>query len=211
MKIMKVLIADDHCVMRKGVSSIVSEIPSVTVVDEAVDGRQALSMIKSNGYDLIILDISMPQMSGLDVLQNMKDSGIKCRSLIVSLHPESVYASRAFKLGSVGYISKSASFDEIKTAVHKVISGGRYVSAELAEQLAFAESKNLFPHEKLSEREFQVMVHLAKGKGLLEIAKLVSISAKTVSTYRTRILKKMGMKSNADITIYAMQNNLIIH
>ncbi len=206
---MKILIADDHSLLREGLKCIVKDIPLVDSVDEAADGRQALTKIRENSYDLLILDISMPKLSGLDVLQSMKDSGIECRSLILSLHPEDVYASRAFKLGSVGYISKSASFDEIRLAIEKVAAGGRYVSAELAEQLAFNETENLLPHETLSDREFQVMILLAKGRGLSDIANQICISDKTVSTYRTRIMKKMNMESNAELTIYAMKNKLI--
>ncbi len=206
---MKILIADDHSLLREGLKTIVNGIPSVTAIDEAVDGREALTKIRENNYDLLILDISMPKLSGLDVLQSMKDSGIEYRSLILSLHPEDVYASRAFKLGSVGYISKSASFDEIRIALQKVTAGGRYVSAGLAEQLAFNETENLLPHETLSDREFQVMILLAKGKGLSDIANQICISDKTVSTYRTRVMKKMNMESNAELTIYAMKNKLI--
>lgn len=206
---MKILIADDHSILREGIKSIIKQIPVVTSVDEASDGKQALSKIRENDYDLLILDISMPKLSGLDVLQSMKDSGIECRSLILSLHPEDVYASRAFKLGSVGYISKTAPFEEVRVAIQKVADGGRYVSAGLAEKLAFNETENMMPHETLSDREFQVMILLAKGKSLLDIADRIFISDKTVSTYRTRILKKMNMQSNAELTIYAMKNKLI--
>ena len=206
---MKILIADDHSLLREGLKCIVKEIPLVTHVDEAADGRQALTKIRENDYDLLIIDISMPRLSGLDVLQSMKDSGIECRSLILSLHPEDVYASRTFKLGSVGYVSKSASFDEIRTAIEKVVAGGRYVSAGLAEKLAFNEAENQLPHESLSDREFQVMILLAKGKGLSEIADQICISDKTVSTYRTRIMKKMNMQSNAELTIYTIKSKLI--
>ena len=207
---MKILIADDHSLLREGLKKIVKDIPAVTAVDEAADGREALTRIRENDYDLLILDISMPSLSGLDVLQSMKDSGIECRSLILSLHPEDVYASRAFKLGSVGYISKSASFEEIRAAVLKVTAGGRYVSAQLAEQLAFNEKESKMPHETLSDREFQVMILLAEGKGLSEIADQICISDKTVSTYRTRIMKKMNMQSNAELTIYTMKNKILV-
>ena len=207
---MKILIADDHSLLREGIKGIVSEIPSVEGVDEAVDGREALSKIRENEYDLLILDITMPRLSGFEVLQSMRDLGIECRSMILSMHPDDVYATRAFNLGSVGYISKSASFDEIRSAIRKVALGGRYVSAKLGEQLAFNETEKKLLHETLSDREFQIMILLAKGKGLSEIASRICISDKTVSTYRSRIMKKMGMQSNAELTIYAVTNNLLV-
>lgn len=206
---MKILIADDHTLLREGLKSIVKKILSVAVVDEAVNGREALTKVMAKHYDLLILDISMPGLSGLDVLQNMKDSGVRCRSLVLSLQPEYIYAPRAFRLGSAGYISKSASFDEISAAIRRVANGGRYVSAELAEQLAFKDAGNALPHDSLSDREFQVMILLAKGMGLSEIASRICISDKTVSTYRTRIMKKMNMKSNSELTIYAVKSRLI--
>ena len=208
---MKILIADDHSVLREGLKCIVKEIPMVTTVEEAADGRQALTMIRENNYDLVILDISMPKLSGIDVLQSMKDSGVTCRSMVLSLYPEDVYASRAFKLGSVGYISKGSSLEEIRLAIQKVVSGGKYVSAELAEQLAFNDTELSLPHETLSSREFQVMMLLAKGKGLSDIASRICISDKTISTYRSRIMKKMKMNSNAELTIYAIKNKLLIN
>ncbi len=205
----KVLIADDHSILREGLKNLMESIPSISVIDEAVDGREALKMIRGSNYDLLILDISMPGISGIDVLQSLKDSGTQCRSLILSLHPEDVYASRAIKLGSVGYISKSASFDEIREAINRVIHGGRYVSAGLAEKLAFNDDNSLLPHEKLSDREFQVMILLANGKSISEIAEQICISDKTVSTYRSRIMKKMDMHCNAELTMYAINNKLI--
>lgn len=206
---MKVLVVDDHPVLREGVKTILRSTPSVAEVDEASDGLQALAKIRKNNYDLLILDISLPGASGLDILQSMRDSGIECRSMILSLHPEEVYASRAFKLGSVGYICKSAAFEEISEAIRRVAQGGRYVSAELAEKLAFSEVTTCLPHEQLSDREFQVMILLAKGKGISEIASQIFISDKTVSTYRARILKKMNMHNNAGLTYYAIKNKLI--
>lgn len=206
---MRVLIADDHSVLREGVKAIVRSIKSNASIDEATNGRQALSKAKGNGYDLLILDISMPGLSGLDVLQSLKDMGLECRSMILSLYPEEVYAGRAFKLGSVGYVSKCAPYDEIKHAIQKVINGGRYVSPGLAEKMVFDELVASLPHDHLSEREFQVMIHLAHGRSLSEIADQICISDKTVSTYRSRIMKKMNMNNNAELTYYAIKNKLI--
>jgi len=193
----KVLIADDHSILREGLKNLMESIPSISVIDEAADGREALKMIRGSNYDLLILDISMPVISGIDVLQSLKDSGTQCRSLILSLHPEDVYASRAIKL------------DEIREAINRVIHGGRYVSAGLAEKLAFNDDNSLLPHEKLSDREFQVMILLANGKSISEIAEQICISDKTVSTYRSRIMKKMDMHCNAELTMYAINNKLI--
>lgn len=207
---MNILIADDHAIVREGIKNLLATIPSVTHVDEAADGEETLLKVKSNGFDLLILDISLPGISGLDLLQKLRDSNKECRTLIISLHPEEHYASRAFKLGAVGYLSKNTSYHKVKEAIQKVLDGGRYVSDELAEKLAFGDNDGSPPHEKLSEREFQVMLLLAKGKSVSEIAEQTFISDKTVSTYRTRILKKLDQKSNAGLTIYAIKNGLIV-
>ncbi len=208
---MKILIADDHAVVREGVKQIVKTLPEVTLIDEASAGNEALLKIKEVGYDLVILDISMPGMSGLDILQSISSRKINTRVLMLSLHPQEQYAIRAFKLGASGYLSKDSAFEELTTAIHKIAAGGKYVSSAFAEKLIFTESEqgaqNL--HDPLSDREFQVMIMLAKGKTVLEIAKEIFISDKTVSTYRSRIMEKMGMKKNTDLTLYAIKHNLI--
>ena len=206
---MKILIADDHAVLREGVRQVLSTLPSVSLIDDADNGNIVLSKLKKNKYDLMILDISMPGISGLDILQHIKDASLECRVIILSFHPEEQYANRAFKLGAVGYISKNSSFAEIKKAIEKVASGGRYVSPDFAEKLAFNENAGLLPHERLSEREFQVMIMLAQGKSISEIASHIFIADKTVSTYRARIMDKMEMASNAELTMYAMRAGLI--
>lgn len=207
---MRILIADDHSVLREGVKNIVQTINESVRIDEATDGNKAIELIKANSYDLVILDITMPGMGALEILQVMQNSGIRHRTIILSFHPEEHYASRAFKLGAKGYVSKSSRFDEIKKAIVQVAGGGRYVSPTLAEKLAFREDAETLPHEKLSDREFQVMQLLARGKSITEIAKTTFITDKTVSTYRARILKKMNMKTNAELTIYALKNKLIV-
>lgn len=208
---MKILIADDHAIVREGVKQIIKTIPEVTLVDEAVDGNEAFSKICSTNYDVVILDISMPGLSGLDVLQRMKDRNVETRVLIFSFYPQEQYAIRAFKLGASGYLSKDSAFEELAIAIRKIAAGGKYVSAALAERLIFQDSKldGKLPHEQLSEREFQVMILLAKGRSVMEIAEEIFISDKTVSTYRMRIMEKMNMKKNADLTMYAIKNNLI--
>jgi len=208
---MKILIADDHAIVREGVKQIIKTIPEVTLVDEAIDGNDAFSKICSTNYDVVILDISMPGLSGLDVLQRMKDRNVETRVLIFSFYPQEQYAIRAFKLGASGYLSKESAFEELAIAIRKIAAGGKYVSAALAERLIFQDSKldGKLPHEQLSEREFQVMILLAKGKSVMEIAEEIFISDKTVSTYRMRIMEKMNLKKNADLTMYAIKNNLI--
>ena len=206
---MKILIADDHAVLREGVKSLLNSMPFVTSIDEAADGNQTLSMIKNNDYDMAILDISMPGISGLDILRDIRDLECRCRILIMSFHPEEHYAGRVFKLGAVGYVSKCASFEEVRQAIEKVAAGGRYVSANYAEKLAFTDVSGVNTHHTLSDREFQVMISLAKGSSISDIARDAFLSDKTVSTYRGRIMKKMNFKSNADLTIYALQKGLI--
>jgi two-component system invasion response regulator UvrY len=205
---MKVLIADDHSIVREGLKQYVKTLDEVTLIDEAAEGNEAWKKIKNGRYDLVILDVSMPGMSGLDVLRNIKEKNLQTRVLMLSVHPQEQYAIHAFKLGASGYISKDNAFEELTLAIRKIVSGGRYIGNAFAEKLAFNGYDRL-PHEKLSEREYQVMVMLAKGKSVTEISKEVFISGKTVSTYRARILEKMGMKKNAELTIYAIKNNLI--
>lgn len=208
---MKVLIADDHAIVREGVKQIVKTLPEVTLIEEATDGDDAFSKICNTEYDLVILDISMPGMSGLDVLQRIKDRNIQTHVLIFSFYPQEQYAIRAFKLGASGYLSKDSAFEELAKAIRKIASGGKYVSAALAEKLIFQDPamEGKLPHEQLSEREFQVMLLLAKGKSVTEIANELFISDKTVSTYRMRIMEKMNLKKNADLTMYALRNKLI--
>lgn len=208
---MKVLIADDHAIVREGVKQILKSLPEVKQIEEVPDGLQAFSKICEQMYDIIILDISMPGLSGLDVLQRMKDRNIQRKVLIFSFYPQEQYAIRAFKLGASGYLSKDSAFEELAMAIRKITSGGKYISIALAEKMIFQEmgSEGKLPHETLSEREFQIMIQLAKGKSVTEIAHALFISDKTVSTYKMRVLEKMDMKTNADLTMYALKNKLI--
>jgi DNA-binding NarL/FixJ family response regulator len=208
---MKILIADDHSIVREGLKQYVKTLDEVKLIDEAVNGDEAWAKIKDGSYDLVILDVSMPGMSGLDVLRKIKERNLHTRILILSVHPQEQYAIHAFKMGASGYLSKDSAFEELILAIKKIASGGRYVSSAFAEKLAFNgyDSDTDKLHEKLSEREYQVMVMLAKGKSVTEISKEIFISDKTVSTYRARILEKMGMKKNAELTMYAIKNNLI--
>ncbi|MFZ4522959.1 MAG: response regulator [Bacteroidales bacterium] len=208
---MKILIADDHAIVREGVKQILKTLPEVCNIDEVAEGTEALMMINKVDYDLVILDISMPGMSGLDILQHLNHRKSDTRVLMLSFHPQEQYAIRAFKLGASGYLSKDSAFEELALAIRKIASGGKYISSVFAEKRFFTDpgKKEGNSHDVLSEREFQVMIMLAKGKTVLEIANEIFISDKTVSTYRSRIMEKMGMKKNADLTVYAMKNNLI--
>lgn len=208
---MKVLIADDHLVVRKGLKEIVRNMDEVSIVDEAKNGHEALEKIEKGGYDIVILDISMPGISGLDVLHTMKSKGVKAQILILSVHPQEQYAIRALRLGASGYLSKNSAYEELVSAIKKISGGGRYISSDLAEQYIFGKKRDAdkAPHERLSDREFQIMCMLAKGKSITEIAHELFLSDKTVSTHRTRILEKMGMKKNAQLMLYAIRNSLI--
>lgn len=208
---MNILIADDHAIVREGVKQIIKTLPEVNLIDEASDGNTAYTKILSKNYDLVVLDISMPGITGLDLLQRMKNKDIKTNVLILSFYPQEQYAIRAFKLGASGYLSKDSASEELSLAIRKIAAGGKYVSSALAEKILFQdiELDGKLPHEQLSEREFQVMIMLAKGKSLVEIGHEIFISDKTVSTYRMRILEKMGLKNNTDLTIYALKNKLI--
>ena len=208
---MKILIADDHPIVREGLKQYVKTLDEVKLIDEAVNGNEAWTKISDGDYDLVILDVSMPGMSGLDVLRNIKERNLQTRVLILSVHPQEQYAIHAFKMGASGYISKDSAFEELTLAIKKIASGGRYVASAFAEKLAFNgfDSNTHKIHEKLSEREFQIMVMLAKGKSVTEISKEIFISGKTVSTHRAHILEKMDMKKNSELTMYAIKNNLI--
>lgn len=208
---MNILIADDHSIVREGLKQYVKTLDEITLIDEASEGNEAWEKIKNGKIDVVILDVAMPGMSGLDVLRKIKERNLQTHVLMLSVYPQEQYAVHALKLGASGYISKDNAYEELALAIRKIVSGGRYIGNAFAEKLAFNgyDSGNRLPHEKLSEREFQVMMMLAKGKSVTEIAEEIFISDKTVSTYRTRILEKMGMKKNAELTIYAIRNDLI--
>ena len=208
---MRILIADDHAIVREGVKQILKTLSEVCQIDEVAEGREALMKIRETHYDLVILDISMPGISGLDILHTIRNDKIDTRILMLSFHPQEQYAIRAFKLGASGYLSKDSAFEELAMAIRKIAAGGKYISSSLTEKLIFTDfnlsGESL--HDILSDRELQVMIMLAKGHTVVEIANEIFISDKTVSTYRARIMEKMGLKRNADLTMYALKNNLI--
>ncbi len=207
---LKILIADDHDVVREGLKKIfLSEWPGAEF-GEAKDGGEALALAREKKWDMVILDISMPGISGLDVLKELKSVKPKLPVLVLSMHPESQYAVRVIKSGASGYITKDTLSAEILHAMKKISGGGKYVSESLAEKLAshLGEEEQL-PHERLTDREFEIFVLLASGKTVSEIAKKLSLSVKTVSTHRAHVLEKMNLQTNAELTRYAFEHSLV--
>lgn len=208
----KILIGDDHSVVRRGLRQILESCTRPIECIEAVDGQEVLENVRNNEVHLVILDLNMPGRHGLDILKDLQYEFPELPVLILSMHEESQYAVRVIKSGAVGYVTKDSAADEMLQAVEKVMDGGRYISATLAEKLATSIRKNAdhVPHEALSDREYQVLCMISGGKLLKDIAAELSLSVKTVSTYRTRILEKMGMKSNSELTRYSISNRLVI-
>jgi two-component system invasion response regulator UvrY len=207
----KVLVADDHAVVRRGLVQILTEASDMVVVGEASTGREVLQAVRKHDYDVLVLDIAMPEGGGLEVLQQLQTLKPDLRVLILSMYPERQYAVRALKTGAAGYLTKESVPDELIAAIRKVARGGKYVSQSLAEQLAseLRGEVEKEPHETLSDREYQVMTLLAAGESIADIATELSLSVKTVSTYRARILDKLNLKSTAEIIRYALEHGLV--
>ena len=207
----KIIIADDHAIVRKGLKQILEETPDMVVTDEASNGIELLDKIRKGDFDVVILDLTMPGRGGIDSLKEIKTEKSELPVLVLSVHPEEQYAMRVLKAGAAGYINKESAPVELLEAIRKVASGRKYVSAFLAEKLAFnLESDFEKPvHESLSDREFQVLCKIAMGKTVTDIANELNLSIKTISTYRTRILDKLNLKSTAEITRYAIKNGLV--
>jgi two-component system, NarL family, invasion response regulator UvrY len=210
-KKIRILIADDHPIVRAGFKQVLSETPDLVVEDEAGNGQEALAYIKKKQYDVVLLDISMPGKNGLEILRELKADYPKLPVLILSIYPEEQYAIRALRAGAAGYLTKASAPHELISAIRKISAGARYISASLGEKLADYLDTDMtkLPHETLSDREHQVMQLIASGKTVSEIAEILHLSVKTISTYRSHILEKMKMKSNAEIILYAVQNKLI--
>jgi DNA-binding NarL/FixJ family response regulator len=207
----KVLIADDHAVVREGLKQILAETPDIEVVAEATHGQEVLDKIRSTPVDVVVLDIAMPGRSGLDVLLHLKRERPSLPVLVLSIHPEDQYAVRVLKAGACGYLTKESAPDQLIAAIRKVVVGGKYVSPSLAEKLAFDLEADVDKplHETLSDREYEVLCQIALGKTVKEIADKLSLSVKTISTYRSRILEKMKMKNNAELTHYVIRQGLV--
>ena len=207
----KILIADDHTMFREGLKHILAEYPDLVVTDEANNGQEVLDKIWKNNYDMVLLDITMPGMTGLEALKQLKSDKPKLPVLILSMHPEEQYAVRVLRAGASGYLTKESAPDELITAIRKISQGRKYITPSLAERLAteFEADSEKPLHDILSDREYQVLRMIAEGKTVKDIAKELSLSIKTVSTYRTRIMDKMKMKSNAEVMHYVIKHQLL--
>ncbi len=208
----KVLIADDHAVVRRGIRQILSEDSFIEVLGEASNSEEIMEQLYDQEWDVLILDLIMPGKNGLDSLIEIKQRKPDLKVLVLSMHPEEEIAIRALKTGASGYLNKDSVPSELIRAVRKIHAGGRYISGSLAESIFMSVNKDSSPepHKELSEREFQVLCLIASGNTLSDIADELSISVKTVSTYRTRILEKMAMKTNVELTHYAIKHKLVV-
>jgi two-component system invasion response regulator UvrY len=207
----RILIADDHAIVRKGLKETLEEELGALTFGEASNGREVLEQISRQKWDLVLLDIGMEGRSGLEVLGELRKARPRLPVVIISMYPEAEFGARALKQGAAGYLNKQSASDELVNAVTKVLAGGRYISPALAESLAAhiqGESEKSL-HELLSNRELQIMRLIASGKSLKEIAAELSISVKTVGTYHTRLLAKMDMRSDVEVTRYALRNKLV--
>jgi two-component system, NarL family, invasion response regulator UvrY len=208
---LKVLLADDHAIVRRGVAQLLVERGVATEVSEAETGMQALALVARRPFDVVMLDISLPDVNGIDLLKRIKRDAPRLPVLMFSMYREDQYAVRALKAGASGYLSKTADPALMLGAIRQVAAGRKYVSPEMAEALATYVSLDTerLPHEKLSDREFQTLCMLASGKRLTDIANALSLSVKTVSVYRARLLEKMKLANNAELTFYVMSNRLV--
>lgn len=207
----RVLVCDDHAVVRRGLRQILAETQDVEVTGEACTPAEVMQAVRAHRFDVVLMDVSLKGGSGIELIGDIRKERAGLPVLILTVYPEEQYAVRAIKAGAAGFLNKEAAPDRLIEAVRKVASGGRWVSPELAETLAslLAGEGAGAPHERLSDREFEVLKLLASGKTVSEVAQLLSLSVKTVSTHRTRILKKMNMRTNAELTTYAVRNRLV--
>ncbi len=207
----RILSVDDHAIVRNGVKMLFEGRPEVATFGEASNAQEAAQLVRQQDWDVVVMDITLGDRSGIEVMKDLKAIRPGLRVLILTMHSEAQYARRAFKAGAAGYITKDSQPDELAKAIKRVAQGGKYVSPTLAEMLVMDVDRGLeeAPHERLSDREFEIMRLIGSGKTVSEIARLISRSVKTVSTYRARILEKMGMRTNAEITYYVIQNKLL--
>jgi len=207
----KVLIADDHALIRKGLKQLLDDTDDMRVIGEAENGMQAIRMVEETAYDVVLLDISMPDKHGIEVLKQLKNNQPQLPVLMLSMHPEEQYALRSMKAGAAGYLNKQSAPLQLVTAIRQVAIGKKYISTELAEQLANGLSQGYqeLLHQTLSNREYQTLCLMASGKKLSEMAEIMTLSPKTVSVYRSRLLEKMKLKNNAEAIHYAISNHLI--
>ena len=207
----RLLVADDHAIVRSGIKHTVQMTSDIVVADEAQNGQEVLEKVRKSDFDVVLLDISMPGRDGLEILKELRTRKPAPAVLVLSIYPEELYAVRSIRSGASGYLTKDSAPDELVAAIRKVHEGGKYVTASLAEKLAasLGSPEAGQGHDLLSDREYQIMCMIASGKTPTEIAEELALSIKTISTYRTRILAKMRMKNNAEITRYAIENKLV--
>ncbi|MBD3409977.1 MAG: response regulator [Ignavibacteriales bacterium] len=207
----KIFIADDHLLIREGLKKILRSEKDIQIVGESEDPFEVTEFVRDNELDILILDISLPGKSGLDVLKEVKAMKPDLHVLILSMHPEERFATRALKSGAAGYITKESASEELMIAIRKVSTHGKYISPSLAEKIALSldPTSDKLPHETLSDREYQVLRHMASGKTQSEIAEELFLSISTINTYRSRILEKLNLKSNIELIHYAITNNLV--
>jgi two-component system invasion response regulator UvrY len=203
------LVVDDHPVVRKGICQILEEVPGKVQIKEASDASDALKNLRAGKFDMVLLDINLPGRGGLDLLEDIKGLDPEVKILIISMYPEAQYAIRSLKTGASGYLTKESAPNELLAAVGKILGGGRYITQSIAEKIFDAIDQKGPPHDLLSNRELEVLIQIAKGRSLKDIGDLLALSEKTISTYRSRIMDKMQLNSNADIVRYALQHKLI--
>jgi DNA-binding NarL/FixJ family response regulator len=209
--VIRALIADDHAVLRRGLADVLSEERDIVVRGEAGSCREVLAKLRQGEWDVVVLDLNFPDGNGLDLLREIKRERPKLPILILTIASEDQYAVRALRSGASGYLTKESAPEELVQAVRKVVAGGRYVSPKLAERLAVMIDRDAEqpPHDQLSEREFQVFRLIASGRAVSQVAEELHLSVKTVSTYRARVLEKMNLRTNAELTVYAVRNHLV--
>ncbi len=207
----RVFVADDHELFRAGLKEILQEAEDIVVAGEAARGEDAVAAITQDNYDVLILDISMPGLHWLEVINKVHEAKPDLPVLILTMHPEEQYALRALRAGVAGYLTKNVAPDELIQAIRRVAQGRRYLSEALAEHLAtyVTEERGSMPHERLTDREYEVMCLIATGHNATQIAKALGLSIKTISTYRTRLLRKMGLDNNAELIRYVLEHNLL--
>ncbi len=206
-----ILVVDDHALIRKGLKQLLEESPDMNITGEASSGMQAAALLRAQHFDLILLDINLPDKHGIDVLKQMKAEHPELKIIVLSMYPEDQYGVRALKAGAMGYINKQSASDVLIRAIHQVANGKKYISESLAEQLLdnlIGESQELM-HQKLSNREYRTLCLMASGKTLADIAHIMALSPKTVSVYRSRMLVKMGFSNNAEAIHYAIAHHLV--
>ncbi|HYF16829.1 MAG TPA: response regulator transcription factor [Ramlibacter sp.] len=208
----RVVLADDHALVREGIKRIVGEVPDLQVVGEAADGGQVMQRVRELDFDVLVLDLSMPGRSGMELIKQVKAEKPRLRILVLSMHEESQYAVRAIKSGASGYLTKESAPAQLEQALRKIAAGGAYISAEVAEQLALGAmpgSAAAAPHESLSDREFDVMRRLAAGDSVSDVAAALNLSVKTVSTHKANFMGKLGLQNQTDLVRYALKHGLI--